>query len=36
MSAHTLGANVTIWLELVTAGLLLGTVTVLLAKGRDA
>jgi hypothetical protein len=36
MSAHTLGANVTIWLELVTAGLLLGTVALLLVKGKDS
>ena len=36
MSAHTLGANVTIWLELVTAALLLGTVIVFLVRGRDA
>jgi hypothetical protein len=35
MSAHTLGANVTIWLELVTAALLLGTVAVFLVRGRD-
>jgi len=35
MSAHTLGANVTIWLELVTAVLLLGTVVVSLVHGRD-
>ena len=34
-SAHTLGANLTIGLELVTAVLLLGTVTVLLVKGKD-
>jgi hypothetical protein len=36
MSAHSVGANVTIWLELVTAALLLGTVIVALVKGRDA
>jgi len=36
MSAHTLGANVTIWLELLTAALLLGTVTVFLVRGRDS
>ena len=36
ISAHTLGANVTIWIELLTAALLLGTVAVFLVKGRDA
>jgi len=36
MSAHTLGANATIWLELLTAALLLGTVTVFLVRGRDS
>lgn len=35
ISAHTTGANVTIALELVTAALLLGTVIVLLVKGKD-
>jgi hypothetical protein len=35
ISAHTLGANVTIALECVTAALLLGTVMVLLVKGKD-
>ena len=35
MSAHTMGANVTIGLELITAVLLLGTVIVLLVKGKD-
>lgn len=35
MSAHTVGANVTIWIELVTGALLLGTVAVLLVKGKD-
>ena len=36
ISAHTMGANLTIALELVTAALLLGTVIVLLVKGKDA
>jgi len=35
MSAHTIGANVTIGLELVTAILLLGAVAVRLVKGKD-
>ena len=35
MSAHSIGANVTIGLELITAALLLGTVIVLLVKGKD-
>ena len=35
ISAHTVGANVTIWIELVTGALLLGTVAVFLVKGKD-
>lgn len=35
VSAHTMGANLTIGLELITAVLLLGTVAVLLVKGKD-
>ncbi|HTM59526.1 MAG TPA: hypothetical protein VL199_04125 [Burkholderiales bacterium] len=35
VSAHSIGANVTIAIELVTAALLLGTVIVLLVKGKD-
>ena len=35
VSAHTMGANLTIGLELITAVLLLGTVAVLLVKGTD-
>lgn len=35
VSAHTTGANLTIGLELITAVLLLGTVAVLLIKGKD-
>ena len=35
VSAHTTGANLTIGLELITAVLLLGTVAVLLVKGKD-
>lgn len=35
LSAHSVGANVTIGIELVTAALLLGTVIVLLVKGKD-
>ena len=35
MSAHSVGANVTIWLEQLTALPLLGMVAVLLVKGKD-